>query len=299
MRVQSSLIATILFLTSLLLAGCAYSAKPPTTVINPASVSLAKHFHDEDPAAERTVKITITPPTTQPATTLPASMGNPVLIPFDGKTVAAPAGSAVTFETHDLGHPALSDYSESADAIGPSLHTDGDKGDFKGAANEVQFSGQVYNGLNSTSKGGGSRANGGAFSADWVSTIVAKLPGNTFGVKMCWLVGMGLMLAALAYVGIELMMHGKPDWELAGLLAGGGVAIIIFGIVAETYPWVFLILFILGIAAIVWYVWRWKTKQTTVSTTTTTQTTPAPTVASIAAADLAHAESLIGITPAK
>ena len=269
---------TMTLLTLLLmlsLTGCGQAPKLATTRVDPATVALSDHFNEKLAGDTRTAKITVTPPAAPAiapaAATAPAPAPStqssitvtqaptPVSVRIDGREVTAPAGSAVTLEVADTRSPAESTHDRTANAAGPTLRTDGDKGTFDASAPKVDLGNVINAGIGGGgSSGGGGNASGGSTSTGWQIVEQALASAANAGEKWGWLIGLLLIVAAVGMIVVEHIIGGVTDWPLVGLLAGSGVAVITFSIIAEKYAWVFLILFIVLLLAVVAYVLYWK-----------------------------------------
>lgn len=221
------------------------------TRIDPATVSLSQRYHDQDAA---NYEITVTPPT---ATSPAMASTQPVHIIVEGREIVAPAGSAVRMISSV---PASTEVESSADAAGPTLRTNGDKGNFASDAPTVELPGQTIKGASGRSvKGGGGSAAGGDSAFSWTQ-LVASVSAASTGQKALWGIGILLLVAAVVMLVVEHFFGGVTDWILVGILAGGGLFFIGLGIVAESHPWLLALIPIAVIGGIVYYCWKWKTK---------------------------------------
>ena len=281
-------------LTCLLIAsltGCGSTTKMATTRIDPATVALSDHFNEKLGGDSRATKLVITPPLTpQPAqaamATAPSTVSvtqapAPVTVKIDGREITAPAGSAVSVEIADVKSPPETTHDRRAEASGATLRTDDNKGNFDASAPKADLGNVSNSGIGGGgSSGGGGNATGGSTSTAW-ENIVAAVASASSRISF-WLAGFGALciIAAVVMLIAEHMLGGATDWPLVGLLVAAGVCCIGFAIVADTHPWVIVVLALLIVVGVVGYVLYWKFGKT-------------PTVAAITAPLAADATALL------
>lgn len=276
MRLTLSLL--ILLTLTLGLLGCGSTSAKVSTRIDPATVALTDHFTTKLQGDTHSTKITIAPPAivplpiaqpvpataTAPSTPVSSSVTltqapTPVSVKVDGREISAPAGSAVSIELADTKTPAENTHDRSATAAGPTLRTDDNKGTFDASAPKVTLGDVTNTGLNgSGSDGGAGGATGGSTSSAW-QNVMAAVASASSRVSF-WLAAFGTLclLAAVVMIIAEHVMGGATDWALVGILVGAGVLCIGFAFVADSYPWVIIILALLVLVGIVGYVLWWK-----------------------------------------
>ena len=299
-----------MLLTSMLVCLTACGSTPTAkTRIDPASTSVSDHFDSKLATQTKTTKLTIAPPvapvaaTVFPATPVdpPAGVSTvaitqapvPVSVDVGGRKVTAPAGSTVTLELSDVGTPEQTIHDRAASAAGATYRGENDKGDFNAGAPKVDLPAGTNTGPGgSGSTGGGGGATGGGTQTAWDNVVAAIATAS--GRISFWLAAFGILclLSAVVMIIVEHIIGGATDWALVGILAAAGVACMAFAIVADTHPWVIVVLGLLIVAGVVGYVLWWKfgksattvpaplspvpaTPTPTPGTTTTTTTTPA------------------------
>ncbi len=269
----------ILLLLSLLSA-CGSETKPPTTRIDPATVSLSRHVQGQD-ATETRITVKAPPPLPVPpappsayassaapvgSATSPTEFTAPVPpaaagihIEADGKIVTAPAGSTVDIAT---GTPAKTDVASSAYAAGNTVRTDGDAGKMTQSPPEVSWGPETTTGAGGVStKGGKAVATGGDLGFSW-ETVSKALGAAGRGEWAMWLIGLGFILVTIGYVGFELWAKQAPSRPLIEVGLGAGVGFILLAFVLEKAPGVVVTLAVLGIlGALAYVVWKWKQEE--------------------------------------
>lgn len=254
-------------LLTMILSGCGLfgrSTSSVTTRVDPATVSLTDSFTEKTTGDTRRTAVKVEPGCGGVATTAPAAVvitqaQPPVTVEVEGRRVTAPAGSSVAIETNDHRIPAETSHARTANAAGATLRTNGEQGSFSGDAPKVGLESVANVGIGGgSSKGGGGTASGGDMGAAW-SALVASAVAT--GARWGWLIGLALIVGSIGMIVVSHIMGTKTDWPLVAILAGGGLAVIVVSVVAERYPWMFLLLFIGAIAAAVWYEFVWKKKE--------------------------------------
>jgi hypothetical protein len=256
------------------LAGCGSTSSKSDfeTLIDGGSLSATDNFSKAGPSSS--TKITVTPsaaPTIAPAPPMPDPASQPATVvrvaqepqPVDislpdGRTIKAPAGSAVTVETSD--HGEATTRNQTADSHGNIVRTKAKEG----AAAMAQGPSKVeLKPLGDDGSGGGSDSGQGksSVSVSWVDTIGRAFSATSTLALVLGVIGIFLILGAIVYLAMEHVCHGTADMPLAALLAGSGIAFILTAIVADKYPIFMLLLFLAMVGGAVWYVVVWKHKQ--------------------------------------
>lgn len=267
-----SMVLCVLLTT--ILIGCGLfgpSAKTVSTRVDPASVTMSDSFTEKMAGDTRKSSVKVEPgacavPATMPGIVI-TQAPTPISLNIDGRTITAPAGSSVVVETSDVKVPAETTHTRTGNAVGPTLRTDADRGNFSGTAPAIEFGTVTNTGIGGGgSAGGAGSATGGDMGAAWSAMIASA---TAAGAKWGWLVGLALIVGGVGMIVVSHIMGTATDWPLVAMLAGGGLAVIVVSVVADKYPWMFLLLFLGAIAAVVVYEFVWRKKSTPATPTPT------------------------------